>query len=344
VIHVSGHKQINPKAIRSNDNGLTEQVILYKNKKGTVGRIVNHVEWRKLFRQAVNDYILKMGKPDLVHVHIPMKAGLIALWIKKKFDIPYIITEHWGMYNEVLSGNYNSRPAWFKRISKRIFLNARGWSSVSQYLADRIGEYVLSGLNFKIIHNVVDTSLFYSVEKNGGKFRFIHVSNMVPLKDVQGILFAFANLIKEKDAELILVGSDEPGLQQLANTQGLLNKNVFFKGEVSYSTVATEMQKADCLVLFSIMENSPCVIGEALCCGIPIIATNVGGIPELVTTANSILVEPENPEQLTSAMKKIMNDYDKFNKKQIAEAAQSRFNYSVIGKQFDDLYSSIVIA
>ena len=342
VIHVSGFEKNRSNEIQSNGSGLTEQVILYKNQKGITGKLFNHFRWTKLFRRAVNDYILKNGKPDLVHVHVPIKAGLIALWIKKKFGIPYIVTEHWGIYNDVLPGGYAAKPGWFKQLTARIFSNAAGCLSVSNYLADNIKKYVLPGLNFNVINNVVDTSLFYPSSKQKTKFRFIHVSNMVPLKDVQGILFAFANLIKEKDAELILVGSVETGLRELANSLGLLDQNVFFKGEVSYSTVASEMQQADCLVLFSIMENSPCVIGEALCCGIPIIATHVGGIPELVATENSILVDPENPGQLTSAMKKVINDYDAYDKKQIAEAAQSRFSYSIIGKQFDDLYRSVI--
>ena len=117
---------------------------------------------------------------------------------------------------------------------------------------------------------------------------------------------------------------------------------VFFKGEISYSQVANEIQESDCLILFSNIENSPCVISEALCCGVPVIATNVGGIPELVSNNNSILVAPGNTEQLKNAMIKMMEIYSSFNKNKIAEDAQNKFNYPIIGNEFDVLYRSVL--
>lgn len=343
VIYVGGHDTISnvDEVVYRREKGLTEHIILYKSRKGISGRFLNHLHWQKRFRQAAKDFIDKNGKPDIIHVHIPMKAGLIALWIKEKFGISYIVTEHWGIYNHELKDNYSSKPAWFKQITKKIFSNADSCASVSRYLADNIRKYVLKNLDFKIINNVADTSLFYPKEKQPGKFRFIHVSNMIPLKNAEGILSAFADLCKIRtDVELIMVGDKESSLHQVTNDLGLLNQSIFFRGEISYRQVAEEMQQADCLVLFSNIENSPCVIGEALCCGLPVISTHVGGITELLNEENSILVEPGNIVKLSEAMQEMISKYDHFNKKQIAESARNKFSYPIISKQFDELYQS----
>ena len=102
------------------------------------------------------------------------------------------------------------------------------------------------------------------------------------------------------------------------------------------------MQKADCLLLFSNIENSPCVIGEALCCGLPVITTNVGGIPELTSESNSLLIESKDEDALTQAMHEMVGGINNYNRKKIAENAISKFSYSVIGKQINTVYEEII--
>ena len=344
VLHISGVRDSKLVATINNSNeGLTEKIILYKTRKWIVGKFLNHFQWNKYYKRAVVEYIKEYGKPDLVHVHVPVKAGLIALWIKQKFSVPYVVTEHWGIYNDVMKENYQSKPAWFKRFTKNIFLNAVKISSVSNYLAGKIKKYVMPKLDFEIINNAVDTELFFYKLKQPGKFRFIHISNMIPLKNTEGLLITVIESEKIlKETEFVFVGENYYYLEQLAEDFRMLNKSVFFRGEIPYSKVAEQIQQSDCLVLFSNIENSPCVISEALCCGIPVIATNVGGIPELVTPVNSILVEPGNTSELEEAMKKMVAHHASFNKNKIAEDAQSKFSYFVIGKKIDELYQSVI--
>ena len=117
---------------------------------------------------------------------------------------------------------------------------------------------------------------------------------------------------------------------------------VFYTGEISYPEVASQMQHASAFVLFSRHENFPCVIVEALCCGLPCIATNVGGVREAVNNDNGILIKSESEVQLIEAMAKMMNEYHRFDRSKIAEEAQEKFSYSTIGKQFYELYRQIV--
>jgi glycosyltransferase involved in cell wall biosynthesis len=322
--------------------GLTEQIIYFKRKKGFAARLRKQLTWRSTFQQAVKNYIQENGLPDCVHVHIPWKAGLIALWMKKKYGKEFIVTEHWGMYNGLVEGNFYKKSKLFQALVKKIFLEAKIFVSVSAFLGRSVEE--ISGKKIDIIMpNVVDTSLFFFTEKKYSRFTFIHVSNMVPLKNVKPILDAFQKTLNatKKNVQLILIGNRNNEYVSYAEQLKLLNSSVFFKGEIPYTEVAQEMQRSHCLVLNSIMENSPCVIGEALCCGLPVIATKVGGIPELVSSTNSMIVPANDSDALAIAMIQMTEKYQAYQHKKIADEAGKKFGYSTIAQSFYDLYQAI---
>ena len=79
---------------------------------------------------------------------------------------------------------------------------------------------------------------------------------------------------------------------------------------------------------------------EALCCGVPVIATKVGGIPEIINARNGILIEPKNELQLFNAIEKIIKNYNNYNRKEIAEDSKNKFSFYTVGKQLSLLYRS----
>lgn len=321
---------------------LTEHILYFKKKKSLWAKLTNQLRWLALYKKAIRNYIIKNGKPDIVHVQVPIKAGVLGLWMKKNYKIPYIVTEHWGIYNNIIEDNYASRSFPFKRYTKKIFQQASRFISVSDYLAKSVSRLVIRK-KYEVIPNTVDTDLFRYKEKEKSAFRFIHVSNMVPLKNAEGILRSFKNFIQQKgNAELVMIGDHDPSIKHYAQSLGFPMGILKFLGEISYEHVAFEMQKADCLLLFSNIENSPCVIGEALCCGLPVITTNVGGIPELVDQSNAILIEPKDEDALTQAMHEMASKNSRDDRKKIAENAISKFSYSVIGKQINAVYEEVL--
>lgn len=323
-------------------NGLNEHVFLFKKDKNLKGKILSNFTWFLFFRRAIRKYINENGIPELVHVHVPIKAGLIALWLKWKYAVPFVITEHWGIYNDIEINNYKSKSTFFKILTKKVFKNAESFLTVSGYLAESVNKLVVKK-EYKVIPNVVDTNKFNYVTKKNSAFRFIHVSNMVPLKNVEGILKAFKKLLLKNDqAELVLVGNANNNIGKYADKLLIPHNNIICKGEVSYEKVAIEMQQADCFILFSNIENSPCVISEALCCGLPVITTNVGGIPELVDDSNAIMVDPQDEKALATAMQEMITNYAIYNRKEIAEKAAGRFSFPVVGKNIDAIYSTVI--
>jgi glycosyltransferase involved in cell wall biosynthesis len=322
--------------------GLTEHIVYYPKSKSFPGRLLSGFKWLFIYKQAIRRYIITYGKPDVVHVTIPVKAGIPGIWMKKRYSIPLVVTEHYGIYNDFTGDeSFIKRSPFFKTITKRTIRQADKFISASKYLAEGVNRLVMPK-EYEIVLNAVDSDLFFYKAKDHSIFRFIHVSNMVGLKNVEGILEAYKLFIQNGGiAELVLVGGDDALIKRKARELELPGNLIIFRGEVPYDRVASEMQQSDCLILFSNIENSPCVIGEALCCGLPVIATEVGGIPELLDAAFSLLVKPKDTEQLADAMHKMMKKSDKIKREKVAADAKNKFSYPVIGKKLSEIYAAL---
>ena len=102
------------------------------------------------------------------------------------------------------------------------------------------------------------------------------------------------------------------------------------------------MQQSNCLVLFSREENIPGVIPEALCCGLPVISSDVGEIHEIINKNNGLLVAEYTPESLLESMIKMYTDYRLYNRKKIADEAKANFASEVIAKEILNKYKEVL--
>ncbi|MFT3843794.1 MAG: glycosyltransferase family 4 protein [Lacibacter sp.] len=311
------------------------------NKIKPVSQAVFNLSYYLHSRRIIKKYIAEKGRPDIVHVHVPVKAGYVALWLKKKWNIPVVVTEHNSGYYKHIPGNYFDRNFYFKSVTKQSFENAELVTSVSKWLLKRLEE-IFQIRKSKVIRNAVDTTLFFPVNTTNRVKQFIHVSMMPPLKNVEGILKSLA-LLNHIDTNwsMQFIGPASEQYKALCTELGLGNQ-VEWKGALSYGEVAYYVQRADALVHFSHYENLPCVVNEALCCGIPVISSDVGGISELVNETNGLLVENNNSSALANALNNFLQKPDRYNKKEISSSATEMFSYSEIGKQMMDMYREIV--
>ncbi len=342
IIHIAGDASGRTPAtehVISQSNGVTEHIVYYNKPSSAWKRVTGQYNWVQLFRKTVLDYMRENGKPDFVHVQVPVKAGIAALWIKRKFRIPYVVTEHAGIYNRVVVDPYEDRSFFFRYFTRKIIQRADKFLPVSNQIGEAINKMVIQK-PYTVIPNTVDTSHFFYRPATVKKFRFIHVSNMIPLKNVEGIINAVDKLWQQRqDFEVQITGAISPIVLKHAEQSGSLNKAFFFTGEIPYVQVAEEMKAAHSVLLFSRTENMPCVVLESLCCGRPVIVTRVGGIPEVVNDANGILVESDNEAELVNAMQKMIDHYTSFNQVQIAAAACGLYSYEAIGQQINMAYS-----
>ncbi|HWJ90026.1 MAG TPA: glycosyltransferase, partial [Flavisolibacter sp.] len=236
--------------------------------------------------------------------------------------------------------NFFRKPAAVRHLTKKIYAEAKAFITVSNFLADEVKAVVGRGAD-ALIPNVVDTTQFFQKPEKYSKFSFIHVSNMVPLKNVGSILEAFKQLLEvsgRADLQLILAGNRDQHYPRMAAAMGLLNRSVFFRGEISYPEVADEMKRCHTMILFSDSETFSCVTAEALCAGLPVIASETGALSELINESNGILVPAGDRQALVAAMGRMLDLYPAFDTPAISKAASNRYGYARVAEDFDRLY------
>ena len=324
---------------------LTEKIIYYyseKKKLILLDKLFSEIKYRRLYKRTVKEYIGQKGKPAIVHVHVALKAGIIAGWIRNRFHIPYIITEHSTIFLPEEKNKFVDFPLYFRLAWKKIMKQASGISVVSHYLGEQIKKHL--SIEYIVIPNVVDTTIFKPIDHPvSGKMRFIHISSLNCQKNPEAIFHAFA-LVKNQYQNLYLdiFGPASPHLEQLV-TELELQLFVNFHPEIPQNELVQYVQQSRALILYSRYETFGCVIIEANACGIPCIVSNIPVMHEIVEDCvNGIFVPGENPRDLANKIKWFIDNYHGFNKVNIAEGSLSKYSYEVVAKQFLQWYASVL--
>jgi len=304
--------------------------------KPTKNPIIKYFRFKKAYKLLLK----KIEKIDVVHANVLFPVGKIALELKQKKDIPYIITEHHSIYHKP----YNKEIGIIEKYySKRIVKNASIVAPVSNDLAKSMQNYGLKG-NYETVPNVIDTSLFSpKKEQTKKQFTLLHVSNMVGLKNVNGIL----RVVKKLETKLgsfhfYFIGGQATEYEKQATELAINLKQVTFINHIAHKELISYFQKADVFVLFSDIENLPCVIPEAFSCGTPVISSNVGGISEYFPDDFGILVAPNNEEQLLDAIVKLHTNYKVKSPVEMHEYVVANFSKAQISKAFTELYLQVL--
>ncbi|MDA3905790.1 MAG: glycosyltransferase [Bacteroidales bacterium] len=283
----------------------------------------------------------KHKKPDLVHVHILTRLGTFAFFLKAIFNIPYIITEHWSRYLTI-PGTYKG---WLrKKLGQIVAHRAKAILPVSINLAVAMQKHGLLNSNYHIIPNVVDDLFFQNIQKKKSKEStiFIHVSTFEDRsKNISGILRTLKRLSeRQTDFEFWFIGEgiDFDFLTEYSKKLNILQELIKFHGLKQGQGLVDLYYSADYLVLFSNFENIPVVINEAQACGLPVIASKVGGIPEIINRENGFLIEPGKEDQLESTIEYILTNKPSFNASEIQKNALARYSYKTVGQQITSIY------
>lgn len=343
VVKDSAMKKGSTEIIKKQSGNLTVYIVYYgKSKWGIAEKLLSFAKYFLLQKRIFNTIVQEFGAPDIVHVQVPVNAGVFARYLKKRKGIPYVLTEHWGNYKKVAKPNIDDEPGYLVWLRKGVIKQASRFLPVTDDLGNYIDRHFIN-VQYTVIPNVVDTGLFFYKPFTAPVFRFIHPSYMNYPKNPEGILQA-CKLAKEKGLkfELLMLGNNDRELQDMARQLGVLNECVFFEGPVPYREVAVKMQHSSALLLFSRYENLPCIMLEALCCGLPVVSSRVGGIAEVIDSRNGILVESGNMDELVAAMESVICNYANYNRERISWDAKKRFNYDAIGKQYFDVYEDVL--
>ncbi len=345
VLYLHGDDKILKNEIiyqKLNDNAREIYVYYPIKKKGLFRRTFKLLNYLKANIIGYKEVIKLIDKPDIVHVNVLTRTGLLAYWLKKTKNIPYVITEHWSRY---FPERDSYKGLLRKSLTKTIVKNASAVLPVSYALQNAmIDHHQLKNENYQVIKNVVDDFFFQEkrlidVEKPK---RLLHISCFdEPVKNVRGILNAIKKISKYRtDFELIIIGNgkDFNAVYEYANSLNFIPKIVTFLGELSPENVSEEFYQSIALILFSKYENAPVVISESLACGKPVISTNVGGISEMINETNGILIPVKDEEALLESINYMLDNYAKYDTESMIKDAKLKYSYANVGKNIYNIY------
>ena len=243
-----------------------------------------------------------LQKYDFVHAHCVYPEGYAAFLTKKMYDLPYVLTAHGSDIHTLPYAHPELKPIILETLQsadKVIF--------VSNALLKNAMELGYSGVNAVVIPNGVDISSFSILDKtetrksNGiyepGMYYVGFVGDLVEVKRVDKLPEIFLNIKKEiPNVKFLLVGD---GNLRDAIQEDFVTNNVdaIFTGWVSPELVPSWMNCMDCLVLPSRNEGWGNVVLEAQACGVPVVGSDAGGIPEAVGEGGLIVEEGADFEE-----------------------------------------------
>ncbi len=297
--------------------------------------------WQRAGMAAYRAYCAQFGRPDLIHAHNSVPAGLLAARIAARDGIPYVLTEHSSSF---YLGKVPAR--WFPAIRKAI-VGARGFLPVSHALHGSL-QRALGPLPVQptVIGNVLPP-FFANVERPvrpDGPLRFLTVGSLLPVKNQALLIDAFATVAQtHPDARLVFVG-DGP-LRRELEARAMVSKagdRIDFAGELPPDGVRAEMLRADVFVFPSHFETFGVVAIEAMACGVPVIAMASGGPEEVVTPQTGRLVAPDDRPGLIAAMLEMSAQETTLDSAAVQDHARSNWGPDTFCRSLRAVYVSAI--
>lgn len=254
---------------------------------------------------------LQAFAPDIVIGYWVYPEGAGALWAARQLGVPAVIG--------ALGTDIHMRSGLNARMTRRTLQAADAVITVSQAMTRYTQEtYGVDGGHITTIVNGFNTQIFYPRPREAARAAasltaddklILYVGRLIEAKGLRELLQAFTSLKTSLPSEhqprvrlaLIGEGAMKQELQTLITANGLQD-NVMLLGGRSPSEVAEWMSAADVMTLPSWSEGYPNVLVESLACGCPIVATSVGGIPEIVHERNGLMVPAREAAPLQAAL------------------------------------------
>lgn len=273
-------------------------------------------------------------RPDVVHAHV-YSAGLPALVLGRLSRARVVVTEHYtGFQRGLIRGS--------DLLTARIaFTGADLVAPVSAELAGHLRR-IAPRARLRVLPNVVDTDVFTPAQRasHPAPARLLSVGSLAEKKGHTYLLDALAQLRGRHELSLDIVGAGELRASLEAQTERLdLADRVRFRGELAKAQVAALMREADLLVLPSLYENLPCVLIEAMATGLASVATDVGGVSELIDSEAGVLVSSGDHRALAEGIAAALGrDFDSA---EIARSAARRFSYDAVAREWTAVYEEL---
>lgn len=297
--------------------------------------------------------VAEAQKLDVLHMHYAIPHATAAYLAREMYKptryLPFVTTLHGT--DITLVGSRKS----FLPITKFSIAQSDAVTSISQYLADEtcrtfgIGgiEIIPNFINAKEYQRRENKALSAELSPRGEKL-LMHVSNFRPVKRIDDCIHTFAKIrasAKHLPVRLVMCG-DGPkreGAETLAREYGLA-EDVLFVGQVP--NIADYLSVADLLLVPSETESFGLAALEAMACEVPVIATRVGGLPEVVIDGeNGYLVSLGDIAAMAERAIEILSDDKK--RREMGRRGRAwaveQFNTETVIPQFERLYERVIV-
>jgi glycosyltransferase involved in cell wall biosynthesis len=287
---------------------------------------------------------------DIEHYFFSLPTGLLSLLPRTGTPAPYVVSLRGSDVPgyDPFNAKVERLHKVLKPLNRRIWRRAGKVVALSEALAETARE-TAPELDIEVIPNGIDTSRFSPPEERPAenRVRLITVARLLERKGIQTILEACAKpTLLPVELDIIGTGSYEPELRQMVDEMGLEDQ-VHFLGFVPNEELPSHYRRSDVFVLPSETESFGLVFAEAMSCGLPIAASNVGGIPETVRDGvDGLLCPPGQPLALRENILRLISNVDA--REEISHSQRERilqnYTWDRIAARYADLYRSVLAA
>ncbi len=290
--------------------------------------------------------IVDRERPDVIHAHFALPAGVLGARLAKSLGAPLVLTMHGSDVPGYSTDEFRLRLALLKPIIRWVWRRSDRLVAVSGGLRDLATTFA-PATKVAVIHNAIDTARFTPPDvprSHGGPLRLVCVSRLVKRKGIQNLLAALPGLGAVLPYRLEIAGDGKyaEALRQQAADLGLTD--VSFLGTRTQDELVTTYGDAELFVLPSLTEAFGMTFGEAMACGMPVIGTTVGGIPEVVRDGvDGRLVTPGDPDAIREAIVEMAARRGEFDAvgRAARERMESEFSWSSVADRYVRLFEEI---
>lgn len=252
--------------------------------------------------------LARQKKFDIIHAHWPFPHALIALGACKIFRIPLVLNFHGA---ELL---LIRKKKWIRPIMKFIIGRASAIFANSRFTAEKISALRPAQIEWSPYGSPLFSGKVPPAHPRNGRYKILFVGRHIERKGIEFLIRAAALLDAEKfEIRIVGKGNLTESLRKLA--QQIAPKNVVFTGALSPDALRKEYAECNCFALPAIVDSKGdteglgVVLIEAMQYGLPVVASDVGGIPDVVVSGETgILVPEKNPQALADAFQKLESD------------------------------------
>lgn len=295
-------------------------------KKIERGRIFEMILYLFLSKRFLKKH-LKENYYDINHTHFIIPTGFISLWLKKKYNIPYIITVHGsdlpGYNPDRFLLSHLFTPFFIKRIS----FNAKKIISPSRYLS-----LILEKMEIKniVIRNGIDPESFSPLKKEK---IILSTGRLVKRKGFQYLIEAFS----DKVGYQIDICGDGPMRKKLEKMAQRSKTKIVFHGWIKKDSLQyrTLLGKASIYCILSSNENASISLLEAMSSGCAIISSNCSGCREMVEDTG-VQVNPKNLLEIREGLRKVEGKEEYYGNKARKRVIE-KYNWDRIIKDYESI-------